>query len=71
MACFQVGEVSYEDDGEEFDVVQLAMWSPFRKAACIAYELPEELEIPTESGIQFVGVDFLLRVVWASPGKVK
>ena len=58
--CFQVGEVSYEDDGEDFDVVQLAMWSPFRKAACIAYELPKELEIPIESGIQFVGGRLLI-----------
>ena len=59
--CIQVGEVCYEDDGgEEYDIVQLAMWSPFRKAAYVAYELPEELEIPTESGIRFVGGRLLI-----------
>jgi len=63
--CFQVGGICIVDDdddeeGEERDVVQLAVWSPFRKAVTLAYDIPEELGIPPESGVCFVGGRLLI-----------
>ena len=62
--CIQVAEectiYDDDDDGEVQDVVQLAVWSPFRKAAILAYELPEALVMSAETGVRFVGGRLLI-----------
>ncbi len=62
--CIQVGEECTvwddDDDGEAQEIMQLAVWSPFRKAAILAYELPEALVMSTETGVGFVGGRLLI-----------